>query len=391
MVRNTLVVAEVAVSLVLLAGAALFGRSLVTLMAVDSGIEAEQVMVGRVNLAGATYAGPEPKVAFFETLMEGLQAQPGVVAAGGVTFLPMDGLGAATSFWPADRPAPAADDRVAADIRNVVGDYFGAMGIQLLQGRLFDERDRADGPQTVVVNRTLAETYWPNGSALGKQVVVSWDDLESWEIVGVVEDVRSAGLDTEAREAIYMHYPRATFFPWMHVTVRAAGDPTALTATVRRQLQAMDPTLPLGSVRVMQDIVDTSAARPRMTAYLMLVFSVLATILAGVGLYGVLAYAVSQRVREIGVRVALGAEPRDVIRMVVRQGSGLAVVGLVIGFGIALAGGRVLTSLLYEVQPTDPWALGGAGLFLLAIALAATLVPAWRAARVPPAEALRSD
>ena len=153
----------------------------------------------------------------------------------------------------------------------------------------------------------------------------------------------------------------------------------------------MDATLPLGSVRVMQDIVNTSAARPRMTTYLMLVFAALATILAGVGLYGVLAYAVSQRVREIGVRVALGAEPGDVIRMVVRQGSGLAVTGLVIGLGIALAAGRVVSSLLFEIQPTDPWALGGAGALRLVIALAATIIPAWRAAGVAPAEALRSD
>jgi predicted lysophospholipase L1 biosynthesis ABC-type transport system permease subunit len=222
-------------------------------------------------------------------------------------------------------------------------------------------------------------------------VVVNWVDHTPWEVVGVVEDVRMTGLAETPRESIYMHYAQATFFPWMHLTVRTRGDPTALAPSVRSVLRGLDPTLPLGSVRPMEEIVRATAARPRMTALLMMVFAGLATVLAAVGLYGVLAYAVSRRVREIGVRIAMGARPGTVLGMVIRQGASLAGVGLALGLGAALAGGRLLSSLLYEVEPSDPVSLLAAGAALFAVALMACAVPAWRASRVPPAEALRSD
>jgi putative ABC transport system permease protein len=389
--RNALVVAEVALSVVLLAGAVLLGRSMMTLMAVDDGLEPEGVLVGRVNLSGSAHPSPEDKVAFFEELVGDVEALPGVTAAGAITFLPMDGLGAGTSFWPADRPMPPTEERPTADIRNVTGEYYRSMGIELLQGRTFDERDHRGAPQTVVVNRALAESQWPGLDPVGQQVVVNWVDHTPWEVVGVVEDVRMTGLAETPRESIYMHYAQATFFPWMHLTVRTRGDPTALAPSVRSVLRGLDPTLPLGSVRPMEEIVRATAARPRMTALLMMVFAGLATVLAAVGLYGVLAYAVSRRVREIGVRIAMGARPGTVLGMVIRQGASLAGVGLALGLGAALAGGRLLSSLLYEVEPSDPVSLLAAGAALFAVALMACAVPAWRASRVPPAEALRSD
>jgi putative ABC transport system permease protein len=390
-VRNGLVVAEVAVSVVLLAGAALFGRSFVSLLGVDAGIETEHVLVGRVNLSGDTYPGPAPKVVFFEELVSRIAAEPGVEAAGGISFLPLDGLGAATSYWPDDRPAPAAEDRRAANIRNVTGDYFDAMSIQLLQGRTFDTRDIADAPQTIIVNRFMADLYWPEGNALGQRVVVNWVDDEPWEIVGIVEDVRMGGLDTDVREVIYMNYAKATFFPWMHMVVRATGDPALLTTPVREQLALMDAALPLGSVRLMDELVKSNTARPRMTTLLMVVFAGLATLLAAVGLYGVLSYIVSQRVKEIGVRVALGAQPGDVLGMVVRQGVSLALAGLVIGLIVAGAGGRVMSDVLFQIEPSDPLALTASAGLLLVVAMVACAVPAWRATRVAPAEALRGD
>jgi putative ABC transport system permease protein len=389
--RNGLVVAEVALSVVLLAGAALLGRSMMTLVSVDPGIEPEQVLVGRVNLAGDTYPTAAPKVAFFDELIGRLDAIPGTSSVGAITFLPMDGPGAGTSYWPAEHPKPPTDERPVADILNVLGDYFGSMGIELLQGRTFDSRDRTDAPQTVVVSKALADAHWPGQSAVGQQVVVSWVDETPWEVVGVVDDVRRAGLSQEPRAAIYMHYPKATFFPWMQLTIRATGDPATLASAVRAELGQMDSALPLGSVRIMDDVVAKTTARPRMTATLMIVFAGLATLLAAVGLYGVLSYAVSQRTREIGVRIAMGARPEHVLGLVVRQGAGLAAMGLVLGLGAALATGRVVSSLLYEVEPSDPVSLGAAGVLLFTVAVLACTVPAFRASRVPPAEALRSE
>ena len=390
-IRNGLVIAEVAVSAMLLVGAALFGRSFSTLNAVDPGIDAASVLVGRVNLAGDTYAGDAPKVAFFETLIGELAGAPDVEAVGGITFLPMNGSGAGTSVWPADRPAPEAENRRAADIRNIAGDYFGAMSIELLQGRAFDTRDRADAPPTVVVNRAMAERYWPDGNAVGASIVINWGELTEWEIVGIVEDVRLAGLAVEPREVVYMSYARATYFPWLHLAVKARQDPAALAETVRRATAAQDPGLPVGGVRVMQDIVSISTATPRVTALLMAVFAGLATLLAAVGLYGVLSYAVSRRVREIGVRVALGARSGDVLGLVVRQGGRLALAGLAVGLLGSMLGGRVLSSLLYGIAPSDPVATAGAGVLLLVVALTACGIPAWRAVRVAPVEALKGD
>jgi putative ABC transport system permease protein len=303
----------------------------------------------------------------------------------------MDGPGAATSYYPLDRPEPPADERLAADIRNVEGDYFNAMGVSLVQGRLFDTRDGPQGPRTAVVNRTLADTHWPDGNALGKPLYISWETDEPWEIVGVVEDVRLVSLEVEPRGAIYLNYPRTPYFNWLQMVLRTSGDPAPLIEALRREVQALDPTLPVGRLRVMRDVVHQSAARPRMTAFMMGMFAALATLLAAVGLYGVLAYAVSRRKRELGVRVAMGAKPGDILKLVVRQGLVLVAVGLIVGLGLALVGGRVVGSLLYQIQPADPVALGGAGIFLFVVGILACVTPALRASRTQPAEALKSE
>jgi putative ABC transport system permease protein len=265
------------------------------------------------------------------------------------------------------------------------------MGIGLIEGRAFDTRDGPEGPRTAIVNRTLAEKQWPGESAVGKPIYISWETEEPWEIVGVVEDVRLEGLEEEPREAIYLHFPRTPYFPWMQIAVRSTGDPASLAATLRREIRALDPTLALGRVRVMEDIVTGSTARPRMTAFLMTLFAGLATCLAAVGLYGVLSFVVSQQEKEIGLRLALGASSGEILGSVVREGLGLVGIGLSLGVGVSLFLGRILESLLYGVEPHDPLALGAAGSLLALVALLASFVPAWRASKVPPAEARRAE
>lgn len=389
--RDGLVVAEVGLSVILLASAVVLVQSFLALTSVDDGIEPENVVVGRVNLTGDRWDSLSRQIAFYEELIGRVAARPGIEAVGGITFLPMDGLGAGTSYWPADGPTPDPDERTVADIRNVEGDYFGAMGIDVLQGRLFEERDRGDGSRAVVVNRALVDIHWPGESAVGKRIVVNWEDHTPWEIVGVVENVRLQGPDTEPRGTVYLPYAIAPFFPWLHVVVRGAVTDTEVASGIRAEIASIDPEVPLGSVRVMEDIVDRSVARPRVTGVVMLVFAGLATLLAGVGLYGVLSYAVSRRVREIGVRIALGAEPRRVLRLVVAQGTRLVLIGLVLGTGGALVAQRCLESLLFRVEPGDPRALILASGVLLTVAVAACVAPAWRASRVAPVEALRPE
>lgn len=389
--RDVLIVGEVALSLVLLVSASVLVESLVALTSVDDGIEPGSVVVGRVTLAGNRYGETRQQTAFFEELVGRVGARPEVESVGAITFLPMDGIGAATSYWPVDRPVPSSEERRAAHILNVEGDYFEAMGIELLQGRTFDDRDRVDAPQRAVVNRNLADRYWPDRSAVGERIVVSWIDETPWEIVGVVEDVRMEGPETEPREAIYLPYAMAPFFPWLHVVVRGRGDASALPSAVRAELTAMDEELPLGRVRTMDDIVSRSVARPRATSVMMSMFAVLATVLAAVGLYGVLAYAVSRRVREIGIRIALGAEPRRLLGLVVRQGTRLVVLGLALGVAGSIFVGRYLESLVFRVDAADASSLVVASTGLLLVSLLACAIPAWRASRVAPVEALRPE
>ncbi len=391
LLRNGLVVGQVALSVALLSGAGLLGRSFTALISVDPGIDPQDVVVARVNLEGTGRRSGGEQTRFFQELTDRLSARPGVATAGAITFLPMGGGGSATGFWPTDRPVPPPDDEPTTGIRNVIGDYFGAMNIALLQGRVFDVRDRSDSPQVVVVNRALAEEFWPGESAVGKSVAITWEDDTPWEIVGVVEDVLVEALDQAAGPLTYVLYAQAEWFPWMQVAVRGSAGIDGLAATMRAALRDMDSALPLGEVRPMTAVVARTAARPRMTSFLMLLFAGLATLLAAIGLYGVLSYSVSQRVREIGVRIALGARPRDVAVMVAARGLALVLVGLVAGVGLALGGGRLMTSLLFSVAPTDPLSIGGAALLLLLVAAAATILPAARASRVPPAVALRAE
>ncbi|MGD2069394.1 MAG: ABC transporter permease, partial [Gemmatimonadota bacterium] len=391
-VRNGLVVAEVALSLVLLVAAGLLARSFARLVAVDPGIDPENVVAARVALQGPAYDGQEPDVRFFTSLVDELRGSPGVEAAGGITFLPFTDLASATSYQVADQPVPDPEDMPVTEVRNVVGSYFESVGMRLLEGRLLDDRDRADGRDVVVVSRALAEAHWPGESAIGKRVLLQWAEQEDLEIVGVVEDARHYGLDVDPRPTLFLPYAQQPYFPFMYVTVRSASLTVAqVTRVLEEAVGRLDPAVPVSEVRVMRDVVAESVARPRMTAFLMGVLAALAATLAAVGLYGVLSYTVSRRVREIGVRVALGAEPGRVLGLVVGEGMLLVGGGVVLGVGASLLLGDVVEALLYGVAPTDPVSLVGASLLLVTVGLVACLLPAYRATRVEPSEALRSE
>jgi len=390
--RSVLVVIEVALSMLLLVGAGLVGRSLTALLSQELGLRPEHVLTARITLATPPYRDPTSRVRLVESLARSVADLPGVEAAGAIPFLPLDGLGSATGYWPGDRPEPGPGQSDGTQVRSVTPGYFTAMGIRILAGRSFDDRDEAGAPSAVVINQALAEAAWPGEDPLGRPVVLDWSDPpRTATVVGVVENARLVEIESDPGPAAY--YPVSQFadFGAYHLVVRSTRSHEELAGLVSDELRAIDPALALGDVRVMENIVDGATARPRLTAVLMSAFAVVAAALAAVGLYGVLSYAVTRRVREIGVRVALGARPAEVLGRVVAEGMLLVAAGLAVGLLGALLAARFLEGLLFQIRPTDPMSLGAAALFLASVALMACVLPAWRATGIDPAEALRSE
>ncbi|HXV86503.1 MAG TPA: ABC transporter permease, partial [Gemmatimonadales bacterium] len=389
--RDSLVVAQVALAVMLLAGAGLLVRSLARLRQVNPGFEAAQLLTANVGLPFTVYETEELQVAFFHEFVARARTLPGVEAAGLVSSLPITGVAFGTSFWPADRPEPPAGQRPVADIRAADAGYFAAMRIPLLAGRLFDGTERAGAPQAIVVSQTLAREMWPGQDALGKQLQVNWyqPDADA-TVVGVVGDVRHSGLDVVPRPMIY-YFPDQSPTNQFSLAVRGRAPPDRLAADLRNLLREMDPRLPLRDVRTMGERLDASVGGRRYPMVLLTLFAAVALTLAAIGLYGVLSYTVGLRSREIGVRIALGALPVSVMRMVVRRGLALVGVGLAIGMGGAIAATRVLQSLLYDVSPTDPMTLGLGAVVLAVAGVLASYLPARRAAGVDPMVALKGE
>lgn len=401
--RASLVVVEVALAVVLLAGAGLLMRSFQHLVAVDPGFDTEQVLTLQVSLPGATYRDPSARVGFFKELSGRLARLPGVVAAGGVSFLPLDGQGAATSFRAMDRPEPPKGQEPVTDVRMVTGDYFRAMDIQLVRGRLFTEADagasssvdtaagRPASTGVVVVNETMAREMWPGENPIGRRLVVSWSDPDvTDEVIGVVGDARLESLDDTVRPAVYYPHNR-TPYPSLTVVVRATVDPASLTSAVVAQVREMDPQQPVANIRTLDDVVGASVGQRRIVMLLAGLFAGVALLLAAVGLYGILSYLVAERTREIGVRIALGAPRGAVLGMIVRRALTLTILGAVTGLAVALALTRLMRGLLFQVTPSDPLTHGTVIVVLAAVALLASLIPAWRATRVDPVVALRQE
>jgi putative ABC transport system permease protein len=307
-----------------------------------------------------------------------------------VSFLPLTGLAAATSLEVIGRPVPKGEEPVA-DVRIVSGDYFRAMGVPLVKGRLFDERERREKVGAAVINETMARQLWPNEDPIGRRFVMSWDRPPvTDEVIGVVGDVLHEGLDARIRPMVYLTHPR-TVYRALTVVVRAAGDPAALTSTVVDQVRQMEPDQPVANIRTMDEVAARSVGQRRVIMLLLGVFAGAALLLAAVGLYGMLAYVVVQRTREIGVRLALGASRGVVLRQVVGGALRLTATGLVVGLAGALALTRVMTTLLFQTTPTDALTLGAVAGGVILIALIASALPALQAARVDPVIALRAE
>ena len=391
--RRLFVVAEAALAVLLLAGSGLLLRSFVKLLAVDPGFRPEAVLTMQVSLPGATYAKPEEQRTFFQELVSRVQHLPSVQAAGAISNLPLSGpgtSGTATVDSPAVTPDKASPE---TDYRAVTPGYFQAMGVSLISGRRFDERDADAAPPVAIIDETMASTYWPSEDPVGKRVKLGdMGSKQPWmTIVGVVRHVHYRSL--EARSRVQLYWPlaqRPTGF--MYLTIRtSAVDPRSLAPSVQRLVLGIDPQQPVDHVLTMEEVMADSLARRRLTLTLLGIFAGGAMLLAALGIYGVTAYMVTQRQQEIGLRMALGATRGAVLTLVIRQGMSLLAAGLAAGIVLSLALMWVLSSLLFAVRPYDPASLAAAVAVLALVALLACSIPAWRAARVDPLEALRYE
>ncbi len=398
--RSALVVGEVALAVVLLSGAGLLVRSVMRLLGEDVGVDPTGVIAVNIQLPDAAYRDWEKVDQFFSRLGPALRAHPEVVSAGAANFLPLDPGWRIPYTVPGAAPAPAGDES-QAQYHSADDGYFATLGVPIVRGRTFDEHDVATTPGVVVVNETMArrrlagrgrgrETHLGSTATtigpMGHRTVPG----NEFEVIGVVRDVKNASLRTGTEPAIYFSI-RQFPFRRMNLVVRGRADPAKITAIVREEMRRLDPTLPLGDVKPMTRVLAASVDPPRFVMFVMSAFAALAVTLAAVGIYGILTYAVTQRKREIGIRLALGAQPGSMLRMVLGEGIGLALAGCGIGVAGALVAGRALSGLLYGVTTWDPpTALAVTGI-VLAVAFAACLIPGRRAASEDPAVVLRGE
>jgi putative ABC transport system permease protein len=393
--RGALVVAELALAVMLLAGAGLLMRSFMKLQAVDPGFRPEQALTFELTLPDARYAEDGPRIAFFDQLLPRLRALPGVRAASAVMGLPLSGMQVVISFEVEGRPPVPPALQPAMQVRVAAPDYFSTIGIPLKRGRGFTEEDRAGTPRVVLITESAAREYFPNEDPIGKRIKLGWGrgpgkPRAGGEVIGIVGDVKEAGLDEPNPPQIYMplrQWPVSA----MSVVVKAATPPTSLTDAVRAEVYSIDPNLPVSNVRTLDEIVARSISQPRFYMLLLTIFAGVALVLAAIGIFGVLSYAVAQRTREIGIRMALGAQVRSVIGLVVRQAMTLVILGVVCGTIAALFVSQTMTRMLFSVTPTDPATFATVAAGLLAVALFASYLPARRATRVDPIVALRSE
>jgi putative ABC transport system permease protein len=383
--RGALVVIEVAFALVLLGGAGLFARSFMRLTHVDPGFNPANATVLRLALPEKKYEQDEQQVAFADALLERLRALPGVQAVGLTHTLPLLGdwvLG----FNIEGRPPMAPSDLPSTNYYAVTPDYFRAMGIRLVRGRLFTAQDNAKAPRVLIINETLARQYFPNEDPIGKRINVT-NGPDTWrQIVGIVGDIKQYGVDKETTSQTYEPFAQKPFSS-LNVVLRTTGAPGAL----RPAVYSVDKDQPIGAIRPLEEILSETIAKQRFAMMLLVVFSVVALVIASVGIYGVMAYSVVQRTGEFGIRMALGAQRSDMLRLVLTHGGKLVGLGLLLGLGATFIAARVMGSMLFQTNAHDPLTFACTTLLLGAVALLACLLPAHRATRVNPMEALRAE
>src|SRR5205085_436642 len=390
--RDLLVVSEVALSLVLLVGAGLLLKSLARMLSVNPGFRTENLLTMTVTLPPARYADGARAAAFYQELLRRVSALPGVGGAAEVSNLPLSGDGGTGTPRVLGLPESATEG-AESHLRTVSANYFEVMGVPLLRGRGFDERDRAEAPPVVVVNQTFAERVFRGAEPTGQRVTFKFTaNQPPFEIVGVVGDEKVTSLDARTTPVIYFPVAQGPDGR-MSIVARTTAEPEAVAGAVRGVVAELDPGVPVFGVRTMERLISDSRATfmRRYPAYLIAVFACVALLLAVVGIYGVISYAVTQRTRELAIRVALGAQGRDVLRLVLRDGLLLALAGVGLGVCGALALTRLMAGLLFGVSATDPLTFAGVSLLLALVALAACLVPARRATKVDPMVALRYE
>jgi putative ABC transport system permease protein len=404
--RAILVAGELAIALVLLAGAGLLIRSFILVQRVDPGFATDRILTFQVRMEGPAYAKGPARIAFVNSVVDRLKALPGATDAAAGSNAPIVGRGTGAWFNVIGRPLPPGTTPPGVPYRVITRDYFTTMQIPLVRGRLLEDRDGLTGTPSVVVSESVARRFWPStdlsrrsgeaakGEVIGSQIYLGAPDnklFDSATVVGIVKDVQLAGLGTSLTDAVY---GLQTLMPWWRVftfTVRTSGDPTALAVSARQIVRDTDPSLAITGLQAMTDIMRTSIAPTRASMLLLVLFAAVAMVMAAVGVFGVMSYAVNLRSRELGIRLALGARPSEVRRMVVMDGMKQAVIGVVIGVAGAIWLTRMMTSLLFGVAPGDPLTLATVATLLLATAALACYIPARRATRVDPLVVLRTE
>jgi putative ABC transport system permease protein len=382
--RSILVVGEVAAALVLLIGAGLMLTSLARLRSVDPGFRTTSLAAVELSLPQSRYDGPA-QGRFYREVLERLQANPATARSAMVFPMPLRGSNAGTGVEIEGEPESNRTNRPPAELNMVSPEYFETMGLRLIKGRGFTASD-ADGQlPVVIINQSLAKMFG-KVDPIGRRI-----NLGDWvTVVGVVSDARRQSLEAAPKPNVYLPYQQFTL-PFMSVVVQTDGAPAAVGSAVKAAVRELDPDLPVETVRTIEQIIELSTGQPRFRTFVIAAFAALALLLAAIGIYGLVSFSVSQRTAEMGVRLALGASPRQVGALVLRQGLALAALGVVIGLATAAVGGRLLASLLYETSATEPAVFAGLALLLLTIAAVACYVPARRAMRVDPMRALRAD
>lgn len=390
--RRLMVVSELALSVVLLIGAGLLVRSFLRLQSVPPGFNPHNVLTFDLALSGRKYADPKTVLSVYRQLWERLEHLPGATAAGGTTSIPLSDAFAWTPITIEGRVPATGEKFINADLRVVGGRYFQAMGIPLRRGRFFQEQDTAPAPRVTIVDERMTQELWPNQDPIGKRIhVVQMKTADPWQtVIGVVGRVKQDSLDSDPRIAFYLPQTQSPSRS-MTVVLRGGSDPAKLAAAVKNEIRSMDPDLPMYSVRTMDDRVAESLARRRFFELMLSLFAGIALALAAIGIYGVMAYLVSQGTREIGIRIAMGATQSAILRLVVRQGMALAGTGLAIGLAAALVLTRLMRSLLFGVDATDGFTFAATSVLLGLVALFASYVPARRAARIDAMISLRND